>query len=234
MAIKKRIKELSFDLKDAIRDIVFGMEDGLISNLGLVLGVAASGAPNVDVLIAGFASLFAGAVSMTAGDYLSTKSQREALDAQLATEEQKLCTTKNECQILGRIYRQARFTDKELRHFVRHLNTHKKLALKVLAEEELGIVPEKFENPVRGAVTIFIAYLLGAILPIMPFFFENTKFASAVSLAATGLTLFTIGAYKTKITKRNWVKSGLEMLTVALLAAVAGYVIGYLFGVQLS
>jgi len=210
------------------------MEDGLISNLGLVLGVAASGAPNVDVLIAGFASLFAGAVSMTAGDYLSTKSQREALDAQLATEEQKLCTTKNECQILGRIYRQARFTDKELRHFVRHLNTHKKLALKVLAEEELGIVPEKFENPVRGAVTIFIAYLLGAILPIMPFFFENTKFASAVSLAATGLTLFTIGAYKTKITKRNWVKSGLEMLTVALLAAVAGYVIGYLFGVQLS
>jgi VIT1/CCC1 family predicted Fe2+/Mn2+ transporter len=233
MANKIKIK-LSVDFRSVMRDLVFGMEDSLITNLGLVLGVAAAGVSNIDVLLAGSAAMFAGMVSMAAGDYLSTKSQRETLDAQIEDEERKLCSTKKECRILGKIYREARFTDKELVHFIKHLNTHKKLGLKILAEEALGIVPERYENPIRGAVTILIAYAIGSLFPVLPFLMQDTKLASIIALAGTGAALFTVGAYKTKITKRNWVKSGLEMLIVALLAASAGYLIGWLFGLRLS
>ena len=236
MAAKKRInfKKISFDVKDTMRDLVFGMEDGLITNLGLVLGIAAAGALNADVLLAGSAAMFAGMVSMAAGDYLSTKSQKETFDALIEEEEVKLCSTKKECKILGRIYKEARFTDKELVHFISHLNKNKKLGLKILAEEALGIVPEKFENPIKGAITIFFAYMLGSLFPVLPFLMQDTKLASIIALIGTGAALFVVGAYKTKVTKRNWAKSGLEMLVVALLAGVAGYFIGWLFGVQIS
>ena len=222
------------EIRDTIRDLVFGMEDGLISNLGLVLGVAAAGAPNSTVLLAGFASMFAGAVSMAAGDYLSTKSQREVLDEQLEEEEKKLSSTKEELKVIRRLYRSARFTEKEIRHFVKHLSANKRLTLKILAEEALGIVPEKYENPSRGAAIIFVAFLAGSLSPILPFFLADTKLASMLSLLATGLVLFAVGAYKTRITNRNWLKSGIEMLIVALLAAAAGYAIGTLLGVQIT
>lgn len=222
---------LAHELKATMKDIVFGSEDGLISNLGLVLGVAASGAPNEAVLLAGVASMFAGAVSMAAGDYLSTKSQKEVIETQVEEEERRLSGEKAECKTIKQLYKNAKFTDKEIKHFVKHLNINKALSLKILAEEKLGLVPEKYENPVKGAMTLFVAYLLGSIFPILPFIFENTKLASVVSLIATACMLFAVGAIKTRITKRNWVKSGFEMLCIALAAAAAGYVIGWLFGV---
>lgn len=218
-------------LKETMKDIVFGSEDGLISNLGLVLGVAASGAPNEAVLLAGVASMFAGAVSMAAGDYLSTKSQKEVFEEQVEEEEKKISSEKAECKIVKQLYKSAKFSDKEIKHFVKHLNTHKTLFLKILAEEKLGLVPEKYENPVKGALTLFIAYLAGSFFPVFPFIFESTSAASIVALIGTAAVLFAVGAAKTRITKRNWAKSGFEMLIVALAAAAAGYAIGILFGV---
>jgi VIT1/CCC1 family predicted Fe2+/Mn2+ transporter len=231
---KFKIKKLSFDVKDTMRDLVFGMEDALITNLGLVLGVAAAGVPSVDVLLAGSAAMFAGMVSMAAGDYLSTKSQREALDAQVEEEEEKLNKPGAEAKAIKQLYKGAKLSTAEIRGFLRCLNTDKKMALKVLSEEELGIVPEKFDNPVKGAVTIFFAYMIGSLFPILPFLLKDTKIASIIALVGTAAALFGVGAYKTKVTKRDWKKSGLEMLVVALLAAVAGYFIGWLFGVSIS
>ena len=227
-------KKLSFDIKDTMRDLVFGMEDALITNLGLVLGVAAAGVSNTDVLLAGSAAMFAGMVSMAAGDYLSTKSQREALDAQVEEEEEKLRKPEAEFKAIKQLYKAAKLSDREARRFVGCLSTNKKLALKVLAEEELGIVPEKYENPAKGAITIFFAYMIGSLFPVLPFLLKNTRIASVIALVGTGLALFGVGAYKTKVTKRNWFQSGVEMLIVALAAAAAGYLIGYLFGVTIS
>lgn len=227
-------KKLDLDIKDTMRDLVFGMEDALITNLGLVLGVAAAGVPGKDVLLAGLAAMFAGMVSMAAGDYLSTKSQRETLDAQVEEEERKLGKPEAEFKAIKQLYKAAKLSDRDIRHFLRHLDTNKKMSLKVLAEEELGIVPEKFEDPVKGAVTIFFAYMVGSLFPVLPFLIPDIKIASIVALIGTGIALFAVGAYKTKVTKRNWVKSGIEMLVVALLAAAAGYVIGYLFGITIS
>jgi VIT1/CCC1 family predicted Fe2+/Mn2+ transporter len=235
MAKKKfKIKKLSFDVKDTMRDLVFGMEDALITNLGLVLGVAAAGVLSVDVLLAGSAAMFAGMVSMAAGDYLSTKSQREALDAQVEEEEEKLSKPGAEYKAIKQLYRTAKLTDRDIKHFLKRLNTDKKMSLKILAEEELGIVPEKFENPVKGAITIFFAYMIGSLFPVLPFLLKDTKIASIIALIGTGVALFTVGAYKTKVTKRDWKRSGLEMLVIAILAAAAGYAIGYLFGVTIS
>lgn len=222
------------ELKATVKDIIFGMEDGLIANLGLVLGIAAAGVPNITVLLAGFASMFAGAVSMAAGDYLSTKSQKEVFEAQIAEEEKKLSKPTEEYKAIKELYEAAKFTDKEIKHFIKHLNTNKALTLKILAEEKLGLVPEKYENPIKGGAAIFVAFLLGSLFPILPFLLSDTKLASLISLAATAMTLFAVGAVKTKITKRNWLKSGLEMVTIAIAAAAAGYVIGLLFGVQIS
>jgi len=238
MATKKKakfkIKKLDFDIKDTMRDLVFGMEDALVTNLGLVLGVAAAGVPSADVLLAGSAAMFAGMVSMAASDYLSTKSQREALDAQVEEEEKKLKKPEAEFRAIKQLYRGAKLSANEIRRFVKCLSVNKKMSLKVLAEEELGIVPEKFENPVKGAITIFFAYLIGSLFPVLPFLLPDTKIASIIALIGTSTALFAVGAYKTKVTKRNWAKSGLEMLVVALLAAAAGYAIGYLFGVAIS
>lgn len=240
MATEKRMKfelkpkKLNLDIKDTMRDLVFGMEDALITNLGLVLGVAAAGVPSVDVLLAGSAAMFAGMVSMAAGDYLSTKSQKEALDAQVEEEEKELGKPGAEFKAIKELYRSAKLSNRDVRHFIRHLNTNRKMCLKVLAEEELGIVPEKFENPVKGAITIFFAYMLGSLFPVLPFILPDTKIASIIALVGTGLALFGVGAYKTKVTKRNWFQSGVEMLVVALMAAAAGYVIGLLFGMQIS
>ncbi len=233
MASKKKIK-WSVNIRDVMRDLVFGMEDSLITNLGLVLGVAAAGVPNTDVLLAGLAAMFAGMVSMAAGDYLSTKSQREVLDEQIDEEEKKLEKPGAEARAIKNLYKGEKLTDRAVKEFLGCLNTKRKLALKALSEEALGIVPEKFENPARGALTILVAYAVGSVFPVLPFFLHDTKLASIIALVGTGATLFTVGAYKTKVTKRSWLKSGLEMLVVALLAAAAGYVIGYLFGVQLS
>jgi len=223
--------KFAMNLKETMKDVVFGSEDGLISNLGLVLGVAASGAPNEAVLLAGVASMFAGAVSMAAGDYLSIKSQKEVFEEQIAEEEKKISSEKAECEVLKNIYKKAEFTDNEIRHFVKRLNTNKLIALKILAEQKLGLIAEKYENPIKGAMTLFAAYLIGSLFPVLPFIFENTKLASMVSLIGTAFVLFTVGAAKTKITKRNWAKSGFEMLCVALAAAAAGYAIGIMFGV---
>jgi len=221
---------LATTLRETMKDFIFGSEDGLISNLGLVLGVAASGAANETVLLAGLASMFVGAVSMAAGDYLSTKSQREVIEEEILEEEKRLSKPGAESKAVKELYRAAKFTDREIKNFVSRLNTNKALSLKILAEERLGIIPEKYENPVKGATTLFLAYVFGALFPILPFMFENTRMASMFSLLASAAVLFAVGAAKTRITKRDWLKSGLEMLCVALAAATVGFLIGRFFG----
>jgi len=167
------------NLGKSIREIVFGLEDGLVTTLGLTAGLAASLVANNIVIIAAIVEMFAGAVSMAAGTYLSNKSQLE-------------------------------FIAKEIKK-------HKK---------EKKFVEHTFTSPAKAALTISFFYILGAIPPILPYFFASLYNALISSVVIGALTLFGIGVWKTRITKREPMKSGFEMLVVGLLAALVGFIVG--------
>lgn len=214
----------------SLRDIVFGMEDSIITTLGIVLGISSSGAPIHGILLAGAAAIVGGLISMAAGEYIATKSQVEMLQREVQEERDKLRANRaRELKELERSYERHGFSKAEARLLVREFSRHKKLLLRTLLAEELGILPERFENPVRNATVMGVAYIVGGLIPMLPFFVSAGEGSMLFSIALSVAALFLVGAWKTTVTKRDWLRSGLEMLAVGVLAAVAGYAVGLLY-----
>jgi VIT1/CCC1 family predicted Fe2+/Mn2+ transporter len=214
----------------SLRDIVFGIEDSAITTLGVVIGVVSSGSSTHEILLAGAAAVIGGLISMTTGEYISTKSQVEVLQGEVSEEREKLRRRpEHELRGLERCYERHGFKKGEARLVVREFSHHKKLLLRTLLAEELGILPERFENPIRNATIMGIAYIIGGLLPLTPFVFLSRETALPFSVALSVAALFIVGAWKTTVTKRPWLRSGLEMLFIGLLAAAAGYAFGILY-----
>lgn len=172
-----------------LRDFIFGVEDGLVSALGVVAGISGAALSVNIIFLAVFVEMFAGGISMSAGTYLSVKSQEEYLHSELKEKKIKI---------------------------------HKR---------ELAPIERELKNPVKAAIIMFLSFIIGSLTPIVPFLLQtaNTLLASIV-FSAIGLFIF--GATKTIFTKRNWIRSGLEMLILGMFAAVVGYYIGTLFKVE--
>lgn len=214
----------------SLRDIVFGVEDSVITTLGVVLGVGSSGAPTGEILVAGAAAVIGGLISMGAGEYISTKSQVELLQREVAEERWRLRhEPQREMRELESRYVRRGFSPAEAKHFVRELSRHKKLLLRELLAEELGILPERFDNPARNAVIMSVAYVLGGLVPLLPFLVFSKVSAVSVSVGVSVGVLFLVGVWKTTVTRRPWLRSGLEMLAIGVLAAAAGYAFGSLY-----
>lgn len=211
----------------SFKNAVFGVEDGLVSTLGVVIGATGGGLGKIGVLVAGFAAAITGAISMAAGTYISTKSEIELFRKEIDVEKEEIRTRPKQEKIeIRQFYRQKGFDGKLLDQIVNHIVSDRKLMLKTMLREELGINEKNFEHPSKDAVSIFLFFILGSIVPLIPFMlFEPTK-ALTISPYTTGLGLFLAGAAKSKLTKRNWIKSGIEMLLIGLLAGGAGYLIG--------
>ncbi|MBI2583828.1 MAG: VIT1/CCC1 transporter family protein [Candidatus Aenigmarchaeota archaeon] len=214
-----------------IREIIFGAEDGIVTTLGVVLGVAAAGnASTLIVIVAGLAAMLAEAISMGVGSYLSAKSQRELVEEQMRIERQEMKEKPDEeRKEISDIYYKKGFRGKELSSIVKKITSNKKLWLQEMLVWELGIMPKKNEVPSKTATIFFLASLLG-IIPILPFLFLSVTSAIPYSVILGFGTLFLTGALKTKLTKRSWLKSGSEMMMLGILAALAGYAIGALLG----
>lgn len=213
----------------SLRDVVFGIEDSVITTLGVVLGVGFSGAGSRAILLAGAAAVIGGLISMGAGEYISTKSQVEVLQEEVDEERARLkATPEKELSLLRVRYERHGFTKPEARWFVHELSRHKKLLLRNLLAEELGILPERFESPLRNALVMSVAYVIGGMVPLMPFALSSKASAVYFSVGISVAVLFVVGVLKTKVTKRPWLRSGLELLFVGLLAAAAGYLFGLL------
>jgi VIT1/CCC1 family predicted Fe2+/Mn2+ transporter len=215
----------------SIRDIIFGMNDGLVSTLSFIAGFYGAVTNNKIILIGAIAEACAGSISMFAGAYLSIKSQREYFEAEIERERQEVeVDPKQERAEVTAIYRQKGFKGDELKMVVGHLTADKDRWVRCMMEEELRLFPEKFDKPLTIASIIGIAFVCGALVPILPFVFLEKSPAMMVALAVSILTLFGVGVWKAIVlTGKSWFKSGAEIAVIGMAACTACYFIGKLF-----
>lgn len=217
------------NVRATLREAVFGVQDGLISTLGALTGIAAGTQDVKAVVVAGFVILVVESLSMAAGSYLSSKSQREYLERLLKEEEEEIARNpEGERQEIFDMYRLRGYTDPEIEIIARRLMSNPKLLLEDMAHKELGISPATLEEPLGNALVMGTAYVAGGLVPVIPYLTLPLATAMPVSIAGTLTALFLFGGLKGRIVKQSWWRSGLEMLSVAGLAAVAGWVIGRL------
>jgi vacuolar iron transporter family protein len=212
-----------------LRPAVFGAMDGLVSNLGLISGVAGSSADSQAVAVAGMAGLAAGAFSMAAGEYTSVASQRELVLAELDVERRELRRhPADELAELTAVY-EARGVEPELaREVARQLSADPEQALEMHAREELGVAPGELPSPAVAAASSFAAFGVGALLPVLPYLLGAAALWPAALLALLGL--FLCGALVARVTARTWWYSGLRQLTLGAAAAAVTYGLGSFFG----
>lgn len=225
---------------NALRAAVLGANDGLCSNLALVMGVAGASQSGLGssyaILIAGLAGLLAGAFSMALGEWISMTSARELAERELRIEREELeANPEDERVELQLIYEAKGIPPDEARQLSHSLLADSATALDVLAREELGLDPEDLGgSPWIAAFTSFVLFTLGAIIPVLPFAITSGTAALVASIAASGLALFGIGAAITLFTGRSVIRSGGRQLVLGLAAAAITFGVGSLFGVATS
>ena len=215
-----------------LRAAVFGVNDGLVSNTSLVMGVAGAAMEPEIIILTGVAGLFAGAFSMAAGEYISVRSQREMYEFQIAQEREELrLYPEEEAEELALIYH-ARGADLEdARAFADKLVQDPKTALETLAREELGLDPDNLGSPWGAASSSFLSFAFGAALPLIPFLIGIEAHAVLAAALIAGAALFLVGATLSLFTGRSAVGSGLRMAMIGGAAGAATFGIGSLFGV---
>jgi VIT1/CCC1 family predicted Fe2+/Mn2+ transporter len=223
-------------LGGSLRAGVFGVNDGLVSNVSLVLGVAGAGAASGYVLTTGVAGLLAGALSMAAGEYVSVRSQREMYEYQIALEREELAEyPQEEAEELALIYQARGVSLAQARAVSQALLAQPQQALEVLAREELGLNPDDLGSPWRAATTSFVAFAAGAAVPLLPFLVglaggRATAAAALVTLAA----LFGVGLGLSLFTGRHAVRGALRMVLIGGGAGAVSFLVGRAVGVAIG
>ena len=216
-----------------LRAVIFGVSDGLVSNLALVMGIAgASQGQGSFVLLAGIAGMLAGSFSMAAGEYISMQSQRELFERQIALEKAELEAMPEEEQAeLASVYRGKGFTDGEAEAIAARMFADPEHALDTLVREELGLDPDELGSPWGAAIGSFVAFAVGALIPVIPYVITA---GSAAFLGAIGLSiaaLFAVGAGVSLLTGRSLLFSGARQVLIGAAAAAVTYVVGHAIGV---
>lgn len=213
----------------AIRELIFGMNDGLVTTVGFLAGVTGSISDSRIILLAGLAEIVAGAVSMSIGGYLATKSQREFFHSEIEREKWEIeKMPEKEAQEVREIYQEMGFSRVEQDMLVKRVTSDKALLLRFMKREELGLFDEHLDDPLRVALTMGLSFLGGSIPPILPYFFITMpNFAILYSILFSVLFLFFAGVVKTRLTKTNPFRSGIEMTLLGVLASGVGYGIGW-------
>ena len=221
---------------NALRAAVLGANDGLVSNLSLVMGVAGAMAVENTILLTGLAGLVAGACSMAMGEWLSVKSSREFYERQIATEAAELAASpEEEKEELALIYQAKGLSEAEAHALAGRLLSQEGVALDTLAREELGIDPKTLGgSPWAAAATSFLLFAFGAAIPVLPFLFARGSNAVIASLAFSGLALAVIGAATSLFTARGVLFSAFRQLAIGYAAALVTYGIGRLAGIALT
>jgi VIT1/CCC1 family predicted Fe2+/Mn2+ transporter len=224
-----------------LRAAVFGVNDGLLSNFSLMMGMAGGAAAAAGdgagqvVVLAGFAGMLAGAFSMAAGEYVSVRSQRELFEREIAKEAEELDSSpEEEIKELELIYRAKGVPAEQAASLARALADNPDSALDTLAREELGLDPEELGSPWGAALSSFGAFVAGAVIPLAPFLLLDPGPAFWVSAGASGLALFALGALLALFTGRGLLWGGLRMFGVGCGVALATHLIGRLVGVSVS
>jgi len=221
---------------NALRAAVLGANDGLVSNLSLVMGVAGADLAGHTILVTGLAGLLAGSCSMALGEWLSVNTARESFQRQIATEADELeQVPEEEKEELSLIYQAKGLPEDLAKSLAEQLIANKKTALDTLVREELGIDPEELGGSAWAAAgTSFLLFAVGAIFPVAPYFALAGMPAIISSLAASGVALFLVGAGTTLFTGRGVLVSGVRQLLVGFAAAAVTFGVGKLIGVAVT
>ena len=211
-----------------VREAIFGAQDGLVSTLAVVSTVSGATNDRYPVLIAGIAAGLAGIFSMAAGEYLSSKSQREISLAQIGEEREKVARRPEEVQIeLAHILEEDGLPRDEASAVAAVMGRHREVLLNTKVLRQYGVaVEEAGGSPLQGAAVMGAAFALGALAPILPYLLLPFGVAVYASVVATGGVLFAIGVVKTRWTHGQPIWSGIEILAIGALAGIVGYFFG--------
>jgi VIT1/CCC1 family predicted Fe2+/Mn2+ transporter len=215
------------NLLGEIREALFGMQDGIVSTLAVASTVGGATGDRYPILIAGIASALAGVFSMAAGEYLSSKSQREIYVAQIDNEKEEVRDRPQEAHAeVAYMFEEEGLPQPVARRIADELAKEPTVLLKTMVEKELGLVLEEGHGALQGAVIMGASFGLASLVPLVPYVFLPVGPALPVSIVFAAVVLFAIGVLKSRWTKRNPVASGAEVVALAAFAGVAGYLFG--------
>ena len=210
-----------------LREVVFGAQDGLLSTVALVTGVAVAVENQATVLVAGLAAALPGMLSMATGAFLGSRAEQDVQRAEIEREAQELEESPaEELAELVVLYQREGKTYQEARHLADEISQDKELWLRTLVEKELGISPDDTTNPIKDAFTMGVAFILGAILPILPHFFLEGGLAITISISAALAGLFILGVGKGRLVQRSPFLQGMEILVIGAISAGVGFGLG--------
>lgn len=211
----------------SIRDFVFGFGDGINTSLGIAAGVGGADVSSNFIILAALVGMFTGAKAMAVQNYLAVKSQRQLLKSEIAREEWEIENKPDlERQEIEDIYKAKGFSGKDLEMVVNKITSDKKVWLDTMLTEELKLNIEVVGNPLKSAFRMFGAFLVGGILPIIPFFFLEGYVPLAIAIGISLSTSFLVGAVKSKLANMSILKGGLEMAGLGTGIALVGFGIG--------
>jgi len=217
------------------RAAVFGISDGLVSNVALIIGIAGASTDGSLVRLAGISGLLAGAISMAAGEWVSVRAQNELVERELAIERRSLAENPDaETDELAAIYRRRGVRADHAREVARDIMRDPDVALDVHAREELGVDPDGVGAPLGAAGASFAAFGVGALLPLLPWFVTDGTGALVASVVIGLVAAASVGALLARFTERPVWRSALRQVLVAMAACSATYLIGSLLGVSVT
>ncbi len=212
-----------------LREVVFGVEDGMVSTLGALLGIAVGSQSQFIAILSGSVIIAVESISMGVGSYLSSKSLKETKKRMLAEEKEEVENYPDEEEKeLVEIYTKNGWSKKLALSMAKEARSKPRLMLNEMAVHELGIVRNEEEKPIRNGLIMGISYIVGGLIPLVSYIVLPISSATVSSIVFTGIGLFILGVGMTKFTKRSALRSGLEMLAIAGVASVIGYAIGSL------
>ncbi|HEX9495540.1 MAG TPA: VIT1/CCC1 transporter family protein [Candidatus Limnocylindria bacterium] len=210
-----------------VREVVFGLQDGVTSILAVVSVVAAASNDTYTVLISGIAATLAEVFSMGAGEYMSSKSQREIFNAQIESERAEVRERPGEAEAeVAFMFEREGLSDDASKHVAAELARDPNVLLRTMVEKELGLTPDEGGSALQGALILAGAFFVAALIPLLPYFFLPVRSGLWVSIGLSAVVMFGVGVWKSRLTKRNPIASGLEIVALVAGAAVAGTFFG--------
>ncbi len=215
------------DLLSEVREAVFGAQDGVTSILAVVATVAVATTNTYAVLIAGIAAALAEVFSMGAGEYMSSKSQREIFEAQIRSEQAEVDERPGESEAeVAYMFEQDGLSEAAARRVASEIAREPRVLLKTMVEKELGLTVEPGAGPLQGALILSGAFAVAALVPLLPFFFLPVRSGLVASIALCAAAMFGLGVFKSRWTRRNPIVSGLQIVLLVAGAAIAGFFFG--------
>ncbi|HEX2261548.1 MAG TPA: VIT1/CCC1 transporter family protein [Candidatus Binatia bacterium] len=210
-----------------IREFVFGVQDGLISTVGLLAGIQGATESNAVVIITGLTAMFAGAISMAAGSYLSSSAEKEIFDkelreAEMLAEREPYLAAEGLLKALN----QEGLPREQGYSVVKLLLRQQEVFLRTFQEKVFGLGSAEINRPLQAALVMAASFIVGALIPIAPYFVLKGTAALYFSIVLSALTLFGVGVFKGRLAGKSQLRSGMQFFAIAVSAALLGYLIG--------